>query len=111
MNFRDEMKLFISKMLILFVVLGMLLSISVISTGAALASLSKTLNTKINSLVADQRHWLEAIPDQLAALPPDKSQELHHKLANVAGEIQPYLLDLRPIFEAINVDNSCKEKR
>jgi hypothetical protein len=111
MNFRYEIKLFLSKMLILFVVFGMLLSISLISTGAALASLSKILNAKINSLAADQRHWLEAIPDQLAALPPDKSQELHHKLANVAAEIQPYLLDLRPIFEALNVDKSCKERQ
>ena len=111
MNFRDEIKLFVCKMLILFIVLGMLLSISIISTGAALASLSKVLDTKINSLAANQRHWLDVIPDQLAALPPDKSQELHHKLANIAAEIQPYLLDLRPIFEAMSADKSCMEKQ
>jgi predicted PurR-regulated permease PerM len=111
MDFRDEIRLFISKMLILFIVVGMLLSISLISTGAALASLSKILNAKINSLTADQRHWLEEMPNQLVALPPNKRQELHQKLTNFAQEIQPYLVDLQPIFEAISADKSCKGRQ
>jgi hypothetical protein len=111
MNFQEEMKLFMAKVLVVFVATGILLAVGVVSMAAVVASFSKTFDTKINAAIVEQRRWLETVPDRLAALPPEKSVEVHRKISSVVTEIQPYLLDLRPLFEAIYVGDSCKQKQ
>jgi hypothetical protein len=45
MNFREEMKLFVAKVLVLFVAAGVF-AVGVVSTAAAVVSFSKTFDTK-----------------------------------------------------------------
>ena len=109
MTYREEMKLFVSKVLVVIIVFGMLLSISVISAGAAIESLSH----KVAAAMAAPNHerWLDHFYDQLVVLTPEKKEEAHRKLTTAVGILRPYWADLRPLYEAVYVGDSCKGKQ
>ena len=108
MNFRDEMKLFVSKVLVLIIVFGMLLSISLVSAAAAIESLSHKVEVAMAS--PNHQRWLDHVYDQLVALTPEKKEEAHQKLTTAVAILRPYWADLRPLYEAVHVDDNCKEK-
>jgi hypothetical protein len=101
-NFRDEMKLFVSKLLVVMIVFGVLLSIGIVSAAAAIESLSRKVSHEL---------WINNLYDQLVALTPEKKEEAHRKLASTVAILQPYLADLRPLYEAVHVGDSCKDKQ
>jgi hypothetical protein len=108
-NYRDEMKLFLSKLLVLIIVFGMLLSIGVISAAAAIESLSH----KVEVAMAQPNHerWLKYLYDQLVALTPEQNEEAHRKLSTVVAILRPYWADLRPLYEAVYVGDNCNDKK
>ena len=102
-NFRQELRLFAAKLLIVA-------AIFFIPIAATLVVLNATMNSIASRLAMESSEpgdWMAKTAAKLQAMSPERRETLHRDITSIVTQLQPFIEDLRPL---LSTSDSCAVK-
>jgi hypothetical protein len=117
MDFRQEIKLFVAKVLILGALFSSILGVGIVAEILVLRFFISTTSTAVSAsapnllfavaanFLADPAGWLARHSAELETISPEERQALHESVRRLVTQLQPYLDDVQPLMKSID---ACK---